>query len=201
MATASKDIFKPDGKNAIHDGIEHELGGGNDHDGFSSGRPERSAHAGDSRSCAAAYGQSKTANSLFSVELDRRGKGHGVRAFAVHPGGILTDLVRYLTDDELKAWGIVCEHGVLKAPSSGYKSLAQGAATTMWCSVSPQLGGKGGVYCEDCDIAELVPNDSPALSGVRYWAVDQPTAKALWDLSEQLTGLKWLDAEAGAVPD
>jgi NAD(P)-dependent dehydrogenase (short-subunit alcohol dehydrogenase family) len=128
---------------------------------------------------AAAYGQSKTANSLFSVELDRRGKGHGVRAFAVHPGGILTDLVRYLTDDELKA---------------------QGAATTMWCSVSPQLAGKGGVYCEDCDIAELVLNDSPAFSGVRHWAVDPPTAKALWDLSEQLTGLKWLHAEAGAAP-
>ena len=144
---------------------------------------------------AAAYGQSKTANSLFSVELDRRGKGHGVRAFAVHPGGILTDLVRYLTDDELKAWGIVREGGVLKAPSSGFKSLAQGAATTVWCALSAQLDGKGGVYCEDCDIAELVSNDFPSFSGVRHWAVDPPTAKALWDLSEQLTGLKWLDAE------
>jgi NAD(P)-dependent dehydrogenase (short-subunit alcohol dehydrogenase family) len=148
---------------------------------------------------AAAYGQSKSANSLFSVELDRRGKRHGVRAFAVHPGGILTDLVRYLTDDELMAWGIFRVEGVLKAPSSGYKSLAQGAATTMWCSLSPQLAGKGGVYCEDCDIAELVPNDSPALSGVRHWAVDRPTAKALWDLSEQLTGLRWLDAELTAA--
>jgi NAD(P)-dependent dehydrogenase (short-subunit alcohol dehydrogenase family) len=148
---------------------------------------------------AAAYGQSKTANSLFSVELDRRGQWHGVRAFAVHPGGILTDLVRYMTDDELKAWGIFRDEGVLKAPSSGFKSLAQGAATTMWCAVGPQLAGKGGVYCEDCDIAELVPNDSPSFSGVRHWAVDQPTAKALWDLSEQLTGLKWLDAETGAA--
>jgi NAD(P)-dependent dehydrogenase (short-subunit alcohol dehydrogenase family) len=146
---------------------------------------------------AAAYGQSKSANSLFSVELDRRGQGHGVRAFAVHPGGILTDLVRYLTDDELKAWGITREGGVLKAPSTGYKSLAQGAATTMWCALSAQLDGKGGVYCEDCDIAELVANDSPRFSGVRDWAVDQPTAKALWDLSERLTGLKWLDAELG----
>jgi NAD(P)-dependent dehydrogenase (short-subunit alcohol dehydrogenase family) len=149
---------------------------------------------------AAAYGQSKTANSLFSVELDRSGQGHGVRAFAVHPGGILTDLVRYLTDDELKAWGIIREGGVLKAPASGYKSPAQGAATTVWCALSAQLDGKGGVYCEDCDIAELVPNDFPGFSGVRHWAVDPPTAKALWDLSEQLTGLKWLDAETGAVP-
>jgi NAD(P)-dependent dehydrogenase (short-subunit alcohol dehydrogenase family) len=149
---------------------------------------------------AAAYGQSKTANSLFSVELDRRGQGHGVRAFAVHPGGILTDLVRYLTDDELKGWGITREGGVLRAPSAGFKSLAQGAATTMWCSLSPQLSGKGGVYCEDCDIAELVPNDSPSLSGVRHWAMDQQMARALWYLSEQLTGLKWLDAEASATP-
>jgi NAD(P)-dependent dehydrogenase (short-subunit alcohol dehydrogenase family) len=146
---------------------------------------------------AAAYGQSKTANSLFSVELDRRGQEHGVRAFAVHPGGVLTDLVRYLTDDELKAWGITRESGVLKAPSAGFKSPSQGAATTIWCAVSPQLAGKGGVYCEDCDIAELVPNDSPAFSGVRHWAVDQFMAKALWDLSEQLTGLKWLYAEPG----
>jgi hypothetical protein len=100
----------------------------------------------------------------------------------------------------LKAWGITREGGVLKAPSTGYKSLAQGAATTLWCALSAQLDGKGGVYCEDCDIAELVPNDSPSLSGVRHWAVDQPTARALWDLSERLTGLKWLDAEAGAAP-
>jgi NAD(P)-dependent dehydrogenase (short-subunit alcohol dehydrogenase family) len=146
---------------------------------------------------AAAYGRSKSANSLFSVELVRRGQGHGARAFAVHPGSVLTDLVRYLTDDELKAWGITRERGVLKAPSTGFKSLAQGAATTVWCALSAQLDGKGGVYCEDCDIAELAANDSPALSGVRHWTVDQPTAKALWDLSEQLTGLKWLDAEPG----
>src|SRR5262245_47650831 len=144
---------------------------------------------------AAAYGQSKTANALFSVELDRRGQRHGVRAFAVHPGGILTDLIRYLTDEELKAWEITRVNGKLAAPSTGYKTPAQGAATTMWCALSPQLVAMGGVYCEDCDIAELVPNDSPAFSGVRHWAVDRPTAKALWDLSAQLTGLKWLDAE------
>lgn len=140
---------------------------------------------------AAAYGQSKTANALFSVELDQRGKQHGIRAFAVHPGGILTDLVRYLTDDELKTWGIYRESGVLKAPASGYKTVGQGAATTVWCAVSPQLKGKGGVYCEDCDMAELVPNESKALSGVRQWAVDRQTARRLWELSERLTGLKW----------
>jgi hypothetical protein len=106
----------------------------------------------------------------------------------------MADLVRYLTDEELKGWEITRENGVLKAPATGYKTLAQGAATTLWCSLS-KLAGLGGVYCEDCDIAELVPNDSPALFGVRHWAVDGATATALWDLSEQLTGLRWLDSD------
>ena len=83
---------------------------------------------------AAAYGQSKTANSLFSVELDRRGKTHGVRAFAVHPGEVLTELVRYLTDGELKQWDITRVNGKLVAPSTGYKTLSQGAATSLWCA-------------------------------------------------------------------
>src|SRR5260370_25480481 len=64
----------------------------------------------------AAYGQSKSANSLFAVELDRRGQDHGIRAFAVHPGGILTDLVRHMKDEELSAYGIYRENGVAKIP-------------------------------------------------------------------------------------
>ena len=142
---------------------------------------------------AEAYGQSKSATSLFSVELDRRGKRYGVRAFAVHPGAVLTNLIRYMTDDELQSWHITRVNGQLVAPPAGFKTPAQGAATSVWCAVSPQLQDKGGVYCEDCDIAPLVPNDYTGLDGVRQWAVDQPTAKALWDLSEQLIGLKWLD--------
>jgi NAD(P)-dependent dehydrogenase (short-subunit alcohol dehydrogenase family) len=140
----------------------------------------------------AAYGQSKSANSLFAVELDRRGRGHGIRAFAVHPGGILTDLVRHMTDEELSAYGIVREGEALRAPSS-YKTVEQGAATSVWCAVSPALEGKGGVYCEDCDIADTVPDDSKHLHGVRRWAVDPGNAEVLWDLSERLTGLKWPD--------
>ena len=139
----------------------------------------------------AAYGQSKSANSLFAVELDRRGRGHGVRAFAVHPGGVLTDLVRHMTDDELAAYGIVRAGGALQAPATGYKTVAQGAATSVWCAVSPALNGRGGVYCEDCDIAAAVAGDSKALSGVRPWAIDKAVARALWDLSERLTGLRW----------
>jgi NAD(P)-dependent dehydrogenase (short-subunit alcohol dehydrogenase family) len=137
-----------------------------------------------------AYGQSKTANSLFSVALDRRGREHGIRAFAVHPGRIpATDLVRNITDEEMKAAGVYRENGVLKGP--GVKSIEQGAAITVWCAVSPRLSGKGGVYCEDCDIAELVPDDSQQQSGVRRWAVDKATAEALWELSERLTDLQW----------
>src|ERR1700688_2207054 len=150
----------------------------------------------------AAYGQSKSANSLFAVELDKRGQKHGIRAFAVHPGGILTDLVRYLTDEELSAYGIYRENGVPKVPDvtkgwpttttgvpERFKTVEQGAATTIWAAVSPQLRGKGGVYCEDCDIAQLVPADSELNSGVRPWAADEAAAEALWTLSEKLTSV------------
>ncbi len=132
-----------------------------------------------------AYGQSKSANSLFAVELDKRGQDHGIRAFAVHPGGILTDLARYLTDEDLKPFGVYRENGVLKGPES-LKNIEQGAATTVWCAVSPQLNDKGGVYCEDCDIAPILPADSKLRSGVRPWAVDKAAAEALWALSEKL---------------
>jgi NAD(P)-dependent dehydrogenase (short-subunit alcohol dehydrogenase family) len=133
-----------------------------------------------------AYGQSKSANSLFAVELDKRGQEHGIRAFAVHPGGILTDLARYLTDEDFKAFGIYRENGVLKGPDS-LKNIEQGAATTVWCAASAQLNNKGGVYCEDCDIAPMLPTDSNLRSGVRPWAVDKTAAEALWVLSEKLT--------------
>ena len=133
-----------------------------------------------------AYGQSKSANSLFAVELDKRGRDHGIRAFAVHPGAILTDLLRYIPEEELKAFGVYRENGVTKVPDR-FKQIEQGAATTIWCAVSPQLNGKGGVYCEDCDIAAMVPADSKLFTGVRPWAVDKAAAEALWALSEELT--------------
>ena len=138
-----------------------------------------------------AYGQSKTANSLFSVELDRRGREHSIRAFAVHPGRIInTDLIRYMTDEDMKNAGIYRENGIIKG-AGVVKNTEQGAATTVWCAVSPQLSGKGGVYCADCDIAELISDDSPDLSGVRHWAIDKAQAKELWNISESLTNLKW----------
>jgi NAD(P)-dependent dehydrogenase (short-subunit alcohol dehydrogenase family) len=136
-----------------------------------------------------AYAQSKSANSLFAVELDQRGQEHGIRAFAVHPGGIITDLLRYMTDEELKAYGIVRENGVIKNLPDGFKTVEQGAATTIWCAVSPQLNNKGGVYCADCDISPMAPADSELNNGVRAWAVDKAAAEALWTLSEKLTSV------------
>jgi len=140
----------------------------------------------------AAYGQSKSANSLFAVALDKRGQEHGIRAFAVHPGGILTDLSRHMTDEDLRAYGIYRVNGVITIPDASkvpvqFKTVEQGAATTIWAAVSPQLNGMGGVYCEDCDIAAMVPADNKLHSGVRPWAVDKAAAEALWILSEKLT--------------
>jgi NAD(P)-dependent dehydrogenase (short-subunit alcohol dehydrogenase family) len=147
----------------------------------------------------AAYGQSKSANSLFAVELDKRGQEHGIRAFAVHPGEILTDLSRHMTDEDLRAYGIYRVNGVITIPDASkvpvrFKTVEQGAATTIWAAVSPQLNGKGGVYCEDCDIAAMVPADNKLNSGVRSWAVDTAAAEALWTLSENLTAMS-----AGAI--
>ena len=95
-----------------------------------------------------------------------------------------------MTDDDLKAAGVQKENGVVKSPV-GIKTIAQGAATTVWCAVSPQLSDKGGVYCANCDISEIVSDESQLDAGVRRWAIDKPTAKALWELSERLTDLKW----------
>jgi NAD(P)-dependent dehydrogenase (short-subunit alcohol dehydrogenase family) len=131
----------------------------------------------------AAYGQSKSANSLFTVELDKRGQKHGIRAFAAHPGAIRTELSRYMTEEELQA-ALRIYHSAVP-----FKNIEQGAATTIWCAVSPQLNGQGGVYCENCDIAPIVPADSKLFSGVRPWAVDQAAAEALWVLSEKLTSV------------
>jgi NAD(P)-dependent dehydrogenase (short-subunit alcohol dehydrogenase family) len=137
-----------------------------------------------------AYGQSKTANALFAVDADRRGAGDGIRAFSLHPGGILTDLTRFMSEDEVRATGALGPDGrQIIDPSRNWKTPAQGAATTVWCAVSPQLAGMGGVYCENSDIALAVDGDSTALLGVRPWAMDAVAAERLWGLSERLTGV------------
>jgi NAD(P)-dependent dehydrogenase (short-subunit alcohol dehydrogenase family) len=128
-----------------------------------------------------AYGQSKTANALFAVALDMRGEPHGVRAFSVHPGAVVTDLMRHLTSDEATDT-VERIRGV-----AGLKTTEQGAATSLWCATSEQLDGKGGVYCEDVDIGAAVAADSPAPGGVRPWATDRALADRLWALSEGWT--------------
>jgi NAD(P)-dependent dehydrogenase (short-subunit alcohol dehydrogenase family) len=145
-----------------------------------------------------AYGQSKTANILFAVELDRRGEASGVRAFAAHPGAVVTDLIRHLPDEALRAFGITREdeHGSSPAGKSvdeggDFKTLEQGAATSVWCATSPQLAGMGGVYCHDVEVAEVRRPDTVGKDGVEPWAIDPRTAERLWTLNEELTGVKF----------
>jgi NAD(P)-dependent dehydrogenase (short-subunit alcohol dehydrogenase family) len=130
-----------------------------------------------------AYGQSKTANALFALALDKRGEAHRVRAFSVHPGSILTELTRSMSEEEVRA------SIALAKEVSPLKTIEQGAATSVWCATSPQFDGMGGVYCEDCDIAEAVPADFPGQSGVRPWAMDPSFAERLWTKSEEWTGV------------
>jgi NAD(P)-dependent dehydrogenase (short-subunit alcohol dehydrogenase family) len=144
-----------------------------------------------------AYGQSKTANVLFAVGLDRRGEASGIRAFAVHPGGIFTDLSRHMTDDELHEHGLsrtdnpgVIPAGKSVAEGGIFKTLEQGAATSVWCATSPQLARMGGVYCQDVDVASVLPPDSASNVGVKAYAIDPEAAERLWALSEELTGVK-----------
>lgn len=133
-----------------------------------------------------AYGQAKTANVLFAVQLDRLGQESGVRAFSLHPGGILTPLQRHLPKEEMVERGWIDEDGELLHPEA-FKSPEQGAATQVWAATSPQLAGMGGVYCEDCDIAEPAPADER--TGVKAYAVDPEQAARLWELSAELTGV------------
>jgi NAD(P)-dependent dehydrogenase (short-subunit alcohol dehydrogenase family) len=129
------------------------------------------------------YGQSKTANILFTVELDRRYAPHGVRAYAVHPGVIMTELSRNLTQADLE------EVAARSAPGAfaSFKSVEAGAATSVWAATSPDLADKGGIYLEDCEIAGPVVGDPP-ISGYRDYAVDPDAARRLWAWSEEQVG-------------
>ena len=129
-----------------------------------------------------AYGASKTANSLFAVEFDRRNRDKGVRAFAVHPGGVRTELARHLTADDRA--GI---EQLATKNDTFWKTVEQGAATSVWAALSPELDGRGGVYLENCQIAEVTDAEEVSY-GVRSFALDAERAAALWSLSERLVG-------------
>lgn len=140
-----------------------------------------------------AYGQSKTANALFAVHLDRLGQSEGVRAFSLHPGKIFTPLQRHLTQDEMIAAGWLDTNGNPADPS--FKTAQQGAATQVWAATSPQLSGMGGLYCEDCEIAEVDESEPPSFVGVRAYATDPGQAERLWALSAQLTEIDIFSAK------
>jgi NAD(P)-dependent dehydrogenase (short-subunit alcohol dehydrogenase family) len=129
-----------------------------------------------------AYGQSKTGNVLFAVELDRLAASAGVRAFALHPGAILTPLQRHIPVAEQREMGWMDEDG---NPPAYFKNTQQGASTQTWAATSPQLKGLGGVYLENCEVAEVTA-EGP---GVRAHAVDPDEAKRLWAFSAELTGV------------
>jgi NAD(P)-dependent dehydrogenase (short-subunit alcohol dehydrogenase family) len=146
-----------------------------------------------------AYGQAKTANVLFAVELDRRWSGDGIRGYALHPGGIVeTNLAPWLTIDDKRAMGLLDEAGQpIIDPDRELKTPQQGASTTVWGATSPLLADIGGVYLKNNDIAPI--DESPAefsadiaeasldmSGGVMPYAVDPESAQRLWDLSERL---------------
>ncbi|MFD6534215.1 SDR family NAD(P)-dependent oxidoreductase [Streptomyces sp. NPDC060184] len=134
-----------------------------------------------------AYGQSKTANALCAVHLDTLGRKDGVRAFAVHPGKIITGLQREMDLQEQIALGWVDEHG--DVVDATFKSPSQGAATGLWAATSPLLDGRGGLYLEDCEVAHVsAPDDAMDAGGVRGYAVDPDAAARLWELSLAATG-------------
>jgi len=137
-----------------------------------------------------AYGRSKTANILFAVEFDRRHKDRGVRAVAVHPGGIQTELARHLDPAFIQGWidQLNAQAEAAGQPPIEWKTIPQGAATSVWAGVAAPVSLVAGRYCEDCHVAELVDDASQIRAGVRSYAIDPARAQALWALSETMVG-------------
>ena len=134
-----------------------------------------------------AYGGAKTAVNLFVVEFDRRHKARGIRAAAVHPGGILTDLARHMTPELIQRMiALVMAETDTSSAQRGYKSIPQGAATTLWAAVTAPADLVGGRYCEDCAVARV----SAKGGGVRPYSIDPERAKSLWAKSEGLVGMR-----------
>ena len=131
-----------------------------------------------------AYGRAKTANALLAVGFQRRYGDRGVQAFSVHPGGIRTELGRHMTP-EMSA--LIAERAAKRA-GFGWKTIPQGAATSVWAATSAQLDGHGGAYLEDCHVSAVTEEQYPT-EGVRAYALDGARADALWELSERLVGL------------
>jgi len=140
-----------------------------------------------------AYGRSKTANILFAVAFDKRHRDRGVRAAAVHPGGIRTELARHMDPGQLQA---LVDRLTQEAAKEGkgpfeWKTIPQGAATSVWAAVVAPADEIGGQYCENCHVGRLVADNvtiNAATEGVRGYALDPRNADALWKKSEELVG-------------
>ena len=140
-----------------------------------------------------AYGRSKTANILFAVAFDKRHRSRGVRAAAVHPGGIQTELGRYMDPGQLQK---LVDHMNQQLATEGrgqfqWKTIPQGAATSVWSGVVAPADEIGSQYCENCHVGSIVPDDatiSAISEGVRAYALDPKNAEALWKQSEELAG-------------
>ncbi len=134
---------------------------------------------------AKAYSQAKTANMLFADELDRRLSSHGIRAFGVHPGVINTNLHRHLTQEILAELRAAAATGGAQMAPQIRKTIAQGAATSVWAATAPELDGQGGLYLQDCGLA---PPSTPEATGVKPYALDPAAAARLWEISERMVG-------------
>jgi NAD(P)-dependent dehydrogenase (short-subunit alcohol dehydrogenase family) len=132
----------------------------------------------------ASYGQSKTANIMFAVGLEMRLADKGIHAYAVHPGGIRTNLGRHLSDDDIAELMKRMQENA--GTSVAFKTVEAGAATTCYAATAPELEGRGGVYLEDCHVADV--DDEDPVAGVRSYAVDPDNAEKLWALSERMVG-------------
>lgn len=137
-----------------------------------------------------AYGQSKSATNLFALELDNLAKACNVRAYSLHPGSIGgTELGREAPLELFQKMGFCdAEGNLLPEVAASLKTIPQGAATTVWCATSALLNNIGGVYCEDGDVAELTA-DTSMPTGVNPYSLDKASAKRLWALSEEMTGI------------
>jgi NAD(P)-dependent dehydrogenase (short-subunit alcohol dehydrogenase family) len=140
-----------------------------------------------------AYGRSKTANILFAVAFDKRHRSRGVRAAAVHPGGVQTELSRHMGADATQK--LVDQiHQRVAAEGKGsfqFKTIPQGAATSVWAAVVAPADEVGGQYCENCHVGKIVPDDvtiTAVSEGVRSYALDPKNAEALWKKSEEMVG-------------
>lgn len=137
-----------------------------------------------------AYGQSKTANVLFALELAKRGAGDGVRVFSLHPGVIMTPLQRHVSREEQIALGWMREDRTA-APGLRLKSVAQGAATAAWAATASLLADAGnGAYLEDVDIARMADGFDMNVGGVQPWATDEGSAQRLWEITSDATGVR-----------